>query len=171
MVSRTNAKRPRAKPASAKRAKAKRVKAKRVKAKRAGPRYLTAEKTVRRFVERINAHDLDGIVDMLAQDHRFVDSLGMVFDGRDMMRTGWGGYLRMVPDYAIDVERVFVDGSEVVVLGTARGTYTRDGTLRDSDAWKTPGGWMARVRRGEIIEWRVYADNEPIRRRMREGQG
>ena len=166
MVSRTNAKRPRSKQTGAKRPKPKHAKAKRPSA-----RYLTAEKTVRRFIERINAHDLDGIVDMLAEDHRFVDSLGMVFDGRDMMRTGWGGYLRMVPDYAIEVEKVFADGAEVVVLGTARGTYTRDGTLRDSDAWKTPGGWMARVRRGEIVEWRVYADNEPIRRRMREGPG
>jgi ketosteroid isomerase-like protein len=143
----------------------------RTRTKPARPRYPTAEKTVRRFIERINAHDLDGIVELLSEDHRFVDSLGMVFEGRDMLRMGWGQYLRIVPDYAIDIERLFVDGSEVVVLGLARGTYTRDGTMRDADAWKTPGAWMGRVRRGEICEWRVFADNEPIRRRMREGQG
>jgi hypothetical protein len=126
---------------------------------------------VRRFIDRINAHDLDGIVELLAENHRFVDSLGAVFEGRETLRTGWTMYLRMVPDYAIEVEHLLADGIDVVVVGSASGTYTRDGTLRADDAWKTPGAWLGRVQKGELLEWRVYADNEPIRRRMREAIG
>ena len=134
-------------------------------------RYARAATVVRRFIERINAHDVDGIVAMLAPDHRFVDSLGNVFEGREALRTGWAGYLRMVPDYAIEPERVMEDGDAVLLVGHARGTWTHDGQLRADDAWRTPAAWMARVHRGLVAEWHVYADNEPIRQRMRQRQG
>jgi ketosteroid isomerase-like protein len=135
------------------------------------PRFRAPTTIVLRFIELINAHDVDGLVDLLASDHRFVDSLGGVFEGRETLRNGWRSYLRMVPDYSIEVERIIADGSDVVVLGTARGTYSRDGIQRLGDPWATPGAWMGRVKRGHITEWRVYADNEPIRRRMREVTG
>ena len=127
-----------------------------------------AEAVARRFVDRINRHDLDGIVALLTSDHRFVDSLGTVFDGREMLHKGWAAYLRMVPDYHLAIERVFADGEHVLLIGTAQGTYSRDGVLHPDDAWSTPGAWLARIRGRLIAEWRVYADNEPIRRRMRE---
>src|SRR5512145_2474682 len=134
-------------------------------------RYARAATVVRRFIERINARDVDGIVEMLAPDHRFVDSLGNVFEGRDALRAGWVGYLRMVPDYMIEPERLVEDGGDVLIVGHARGTWTHDGHLRAEDAWRTPAAWVARVRRGLVAEWRVYADNEPIRQRMRARQG
>jgi hypothetical protein len=46
------------------------------------------------------------------------------------------------------------------------GTYTPDGVLREEARWSTPAAWLAVVERGLVAEWRVYADNEPIRRRM-----
>jgi hypothetical protein len=58
----------------------------------------------------------------------------------------------------------------VIVVGTAGGTYSRDGNSHVDDGWETPAAWLARVNRGLLAEWRVYADNEPIRRRMREGR-
>ncbi len=131
-------------------------------------RYPSPATSVRRFIERINAHDVDGIVRCLSDDHRFVDSLGAVFEGCERLRAGWTAYLRMVPDYIIDVHRTFGDRGNVVVVGVARGTYARDGVLRADDRWETPGAWLARVQRGEIAEWHVFADNEPIRRRIRE---
>lgn len=130
-------------------------------------RYPRPETVVKRFIDRVNAHDLNGIVELLSADHRFVDSLGAVFEGRETLRAGWTGYLRMVPDYTITLERVIENGSEVILIGEAGGTYSKDGGLHPADAWRTPGAWLARVERGLIAEWRVYADNEPIRQRMR----
>jgi ketosteroid isomerase-like protein len=134
-------------------------------------RHPRAGTVVRRFIDRINAHDVDGIVAMLAPDHRFIDSLGAVFEGGDALRAGWVGYLRMVPDYAIEPDRFVEDGDAVLLVGYARGTWTHDGRLHPEDAWRTPAAWMARVKRGLLTEWRVYADNEPIRQRMRARQG
>jgi uncharacterized protein (TIGR02246 family) len=127
---------------------------------------LNAIQTVQRLVAQIKSHDVDAIAALLTPDHRFVDSLGGVTQGRDALRAGWRQYFRMVPDYQIEVERTLADGPHVVLLGSARGTYTTDGTLRAQNAWSTPAAFRALIREGLVAEWQVYADNEPMRRRM-----
>jgi ketosteroid isomerase-like protein len=127
---------------------------------------MSAVELARLFVERINAHDPDGLAALLTADHRFIDSLGAESTGRQSLREGWRQYFRMVPDYRVDVVRAFVDESEVVLLGTAGGTYTADGHLDPSNAWSMPAAWRARIRDDLVSEWQVYADNEPIRRCM-----
>jgi ketosteroid isomerase-like protein len=120
---------------------------------------MTPADTARRFVDRINAHDVPGIVALLAADHEFIDSLGAVFAGRVALEQGWRAYFAMVPDYTIDLVRVLEDGSTVVMLGSAQGTYS-------SFKWSTPAAFRARIEEGLVTEWQVYADNEPIRRLM-----
>jgi len=122
--------------------------------------------TARQLVAHINAHDVDAIAGLLTSDHRFVDSLGAVAVGREVLREGWRQYFRMVPDYRIEVERTLVDGPHVVLVGVARGTYTTDGTLEAANAWSTPAALRALVREALVAEWQVYADNEPMRRLM-----
>lgn len=122
----------------------------------------------RQFAAAINAHDIEAIRSLMTEGHRFVDSLGAVFEGRDAMRSGWSNYFRMVPDYTIQIEHFFENSSQVVLLGSACGTYTPDGVLREDARWSIPAAWLAVVERGLVSEWRVYADNEPIRRRMAE---
>jgi hypothetical protein len=102
----------------------------------------------------------------MARDHRLIDSLGAELAGQDRLRQGWEAYFRLVPDYRIEVQRTLADGPVVVLLGVARGTYTRDGTLRREGAWSTPAAWRALVAGDRVAEWQVYADNDPIRRRM-----
>jgi ketosteroid isomerase-like protein len=130
---------------------------------------MTATEVVLRFVDRINAGDVEGLAALMTDDHRFIDSLGAEAVGRERMRRGWEEYLRMVPDYRLEVREAFQQGPVVVLLGVARGTYARDGTLRAEDAWETPSAWRAVVRGGRVAEWQVYADNEPLRQKMREG--
>ena len=127
---------------------------------------LSATQTAQRFVAHINSHDVDAIAALLTSDHCFIDSLGGEARGREALRHGWHQYFRMVPDYRIDVERVLVDGSHVVLLGVARGTYSADGALHAENAWSTPAALRALIRDDLVAEWQVYADNEPIRRRM-----
>ena len=119
--------------------------------------------TALRFVERINAHDVDGLAALMTDEHRFIDSGGTVHAGRERMREGWTEYFRMVPDYWMRIDESFADGAVVVLLGTAGGTYSRDGTLHADNTWSTPAAWRARVSGDQVEEWRVYADNESIR--------
>jgi len=155
----------------------------------------SAESVARAFVEAINRQDVEGLVALMTEGHRFVDSLGNVVEGREKMRAGWAGHFRMVPDYSIAVEEILCGSKTrtagpstasaaadfaqddsvaensaqdvVVLLGVAAGTYAPDGVLKAEKRWETPAALRASIEDGKVAEWRVYADNEPIRRLMR----
>jgi uncharacterized protein (TIGR02246 family) len=118
------------------------------------------------FVDAINRRSAEEIASLMTEDHVFVDSLGNKVTGREPMKKGWAGYFGMVPDYAISVDETFADGPVVVILGSAQGTYSSGGALKPQNKWRTPAAWRAVVRGSLIAEWRVYADNEPIRKIM-----
>jgi uncharacterized protein (TIGR02246 family) len=127
----------------------------------------SAEFVAHGFVRAINRQDADALAGMMTEEHRFIDALGNAVAGREAMRKAWVGYFRMVPDYSIAVEETLLDGPVVVLLGVAQGTYTSDGQLRPENRWETPVALRALVEEGKVAEWRVYADNEPMRRLMR----
>jgi hypothetical protein len=99
------------------------------------------------------------------------------------MREGWRLYFQMVPDYQVRVEETFVKDSTVLLVGMAGGTYSHgfesvqasgmpntrmpDGSSKWANKWETPTAVRARIENGKVAEWRVYADNEPIRRLMK----
>jgi ketosteroid isomerase-like protein len=123
-----------------------------------------AEFVAHAFVGAICRQDALGLAALMTEGHRFVDSLGTAVEGREAMREAWMGYFRMVPDYSIEVESTLCDGPVVVMLGMARGTYAPDSALRTENRWETPAALRAVIEDGKVAEWRVYADNEPIRR-------
>lgn len=105
------------------------------------------------FVRKINEHDLEGLADLMSEEHVFVDTLGARVEGRQKMRQAWIGYFRLFPDYYISCAEVFQEGAVIALFGTAGAT-----------GWEIPAAWKAVIRDGRVAEWRVYADNEPARR-------
>jgi hypothetical protein len=102
----------------------------------------------------------------MTEQHRFIDSMGNVFESRETMRVGWTKYFQMVPDYTVAVEETMCDGPVVVMLGMAAGTYAPQGQPKPENHWTTPTAFRAFIEGGKVAEWRVYCDNEPIRQRM-----
>ena len=146
----------------------------------------TAIEAAQRFVEAINRQDVKALAELMTDDHRFTDSLGNSARGRESMREGWKLYFQMVPDYQLRIEETYVNDSAVVMLGVAGGTYSHgfesvratgmpmvlpDGTSKLMNKWQTPAAVRARIEDGLVAEWRVYADNEPIRKLMRGEEG
>ena len=123
--------------------------------------------TAQAFVRAINRQDVTTLAELMSPDHRFTDSLGNVFAGREKMRAAWSAYFRVVPDYSLAIEEFYTSGPAVVMLGVAQGTYSADGTLREENRWRTPAALRAMVEGGLVSEWQVYADNEPMRTKMR----
>jgi hypothetical protein len=83
------------------------------------------------------------------------------------VRAAWAAYFRMVPDYTVAVEETYSAGPVVILLGIAQGTLAPDAQPKPENRWQTPAALRAFVEEGEIGEWRVYADNEPIRAILR----
>jgi ketosteroid isomerase-like protein len=128
-----------------------------------GDMSVSSELAALAFVQAICTHNVNALIKLVHDDHVFIDSLGAAVRGKAAMRKGWEGYFRMVPDYTLTVEEVYSSGDRVIMLGSAHGTYTTDGNLLAESAWKTPAALRAVVEDGKVKEWRVYADNEPIR--------
>lgn len=126
--------------------------------------------TAQAFVRAINRQDPKALAALMTPEHRFTDSLGYVVNGLDKMRAAWTAYFRIVPDYSLDIHEFYSEGLTVVMLGVAMGTYSADGTIAAENRWKTPVALRAMVEDGLIAEWQVYADNEPIRAKIRLGR-
>ena len=130
----------------------------------------SAESIAHAFVRAINRQDAEQVAAFMSPTHRFIDSLGKVIEGRDKMREGWIAYFRMVPDYSVAIEEIYPSDPVVILIGVAQGTYSRDGKLNPENRWQTPVAIRALVEDGLVAEWRVYADNEPIRKVMATGK-
>src|SRR5947208_12683424 len=83
----------------------------------------TMKQTILKFIDRINAHDVDGIMELVSPDYEFVNSSGDHFRDRQFIRETWREQFRIHPDYKIRIERVISDGDGVGVFGVAEGTY------------------------------------------------
>ncbi len=106
----------------------------------------------------------------MTSDHRFIDSLGSVVEGRDSAQEGWKFYFAIVSDYHLEISRRFSAEDakdETMLVGVASGSYWSDGLKRPNSGWSTPVALRAVIRDDQIAEWQVYADNELIRQQMR----
>ena len=126
----------------------------------------SVKRVAQAFVDAINHQSVEKIAALMTEDHVFVDSLGTRVEGKQRMKAGWEGYFRMVPDYTMVIDETLVDGAMVVMLGTAQGTYSTACGLRPENKWSTPAAWRGLIRGSLVAEWRIYADNEPIRQIM-----
>jgi len=130
----------------------------------------SAESVAQAFVRAINRQDVDRLTALMSPSHRFIDSRGKVIEGREKMREGWADYFRMVPDYSVAIEELYPSDPIALMLGMASGTYSSDGKLHPENRWQTPVAIRVLVEEGLVAEWRVYADNEPIRKVMTTGK-
>jgi ketosteroid isomerase-like protein len=119
------------------------------------------------FIRCINLADVPGLYELMTEDHVFQDALGKRFVGRDPMRQGWTQYFALVHNYKIFAQEYFVHDLNVAIFGTASGTYAHAGKGIDA-FWEVPAAWNVLVRGKLVAEWRVYADNQPLRKLMGE---
>jgi ketosteroid isomerase-like protein len=114
-----------------------------------------------RFITAINSHNINLISEMMSDDHKFTDSLGSVHQGKELMKRGWTDYLKMFPDYKIDIDEIYNDGDKIMFTGKASGTYLADKTVKEN-RWEINAAWRALVADNKIKEWQVFGDNKPV---------
>ena len=111
------------------------------------------ERIVMDFVEAINAHDVEKIIDLMADDYVFVDAYGGE-QGQEEMKTGWPGYFSWFPDYHIEVSQTMVSEDTLALFGFASGTFKKE------NYWRIPAAWRVKVAGEKIQLWQVYADSK-----------
>jgi ketosteroid isomerase-like protein len=120
-----------------------------------------------KFEELINSRNAEAVSAHMTADAEFIDSLGNRIQGAEKLHSAWAGYFKMVPDYSISHSEIFAEGNTIAMFGSAQGTFSKDGEIKNENSWQTPAAWRAVVKAGKIAVWQVYADNEPVRAIMR----
>ena len=107
--------------------------------------------TALRFNEKINQQDLEGLAELMTDDHTFIDNSGDITRGKDAMKKGWKEFFETYPDYRNIFTTVTVQNNVVVMVGYSICSYKPlDG----------PSIWTAKIRDGRVSEWRVYWLNQ-----------
>jgi ketosteroid isomerase-like protein len=99
------------------------------------------------FNERINQRDVEGLAELMTDDHTFIDSGGNVTKGKNVMKDGWREFFKKYPDYRNKFTCVTVQDDVVVIVGYSTCSFKPlDG----------PNIWTAKIRGERVSEWRVY---------------
>jgi uncharacterized protein (TIGR02246 family) len=112
---------------------------------------------VERFNECINKRDIEGLADLMTDDHVFVDASDEVHRGKQTMIQAWSRFFEQFPDYRNDFHVIQTTGNNVFIVGRSNCSFKPlDG----------PALWTARIMDGCVAEWRVYLDTNKNRKRL-----
>lgn len=116
--------------------------------------------TALEFVNAINAHDVERIYALMADDHLFIDTYASEVHGNENMKKSWDGYFEWFPDYRIEVTDTFTDRGKVALFGIARGTYHGIKTADNRNHYRLPAAWQVRVENNKVKLWQVICDSK-----------
>lgn len=109
------------------------------------------------FNECINSQDLEGLIDLMAEDHKFIDSENKV-ENRKQMEIGWKEFFEAYPDYRNYFQKVISKNNLVILLGHSVCVY---------DPLDGPAIWTAKIENDKVAEWRIYEDTKENRKKLK----
>ena len=110
------------------------------------------------FNSYINDRDIDGLAQLMTDDHTFIDTVDSTVHGKQSCLAGWREFFRLFPDYKNIFETVKAKGTFVIMIGHS--------TCADQRL-EGPALWTAKIRDEKVAAWRVYEDTADNRQRLR----
>lgn len=123
---------------------------------------METREVIEAFVAAVNAGRPEKIVAAMHAEAVFIDSLGNRIEGKAALLDGWRAYLRLFPDYRVEIEAMLVEDRAAMLHGWAGGTLHRDGRPVENGGWRIPAAWRAVTDSRRILLWQVFADNSPV---------
>jgi ketosteroid isomerase-like protein len=119
--------------------------------------------TAFRFVECINRADLDGLIELMTDDHELIIFGEQDLKGKEKNREGWTGYFELCPDYMIYIWEVHVRGDLAILIGSTTGSHLKQPRLEE---FRDPLIWTAKVRDGLVCEWALHHLNDETKAKL-----
>jgi len=113
---------------------------------------------VQAFNNCINNQNIDGLSDLMAENHTFIDRDGKSHGPKSHMVEGWKQFFQMFPKYRNTFKKIIAFDNHVFVLGFA---YWSDKEPYD------PVIWTAVLDNNLVSEWRIYEDTIENRRKFK----
>ena len=116
------------------------------------------------FVENINKHDVNGLIGLLAPEHKFIDMGGSIETDRDQLKKAWKTYLETYPGYQIYIRQIFMDEDTIYMLGHTTGSHLN---LPDEKEFLGEGViWISKVKDGQLSHWQLINDSPEEMKRL-----
>lgn len=113
--------------------------------------------TVLRFNDFINTRDIDGLSELMSEDHIFIDSSDETHSSKQVVVQGWMDFFDQYPDYQNFFTFIETRGNRVLIVGYSTCSY---------DPLDGPAIWAAKVDNDLVAEWRVYLDTPENRAKL-----
>lgn len=101
--------------------------------------------TALQFNEKINQQDLGGLVELMTDDHMFIDNSGAVDCN---MKEGWRQFFENYPDYRNIFTSVTIKDNVAIMIGYS--------ICSNEPKLNGPSMWTAKIHKGYVSEWRVF---------------
>ena len=112
---------------------------------------------VLQFNECINNRDLQGLFNLMTEDHVFIDSNDDIQRGRELVIKGWRDFFSQFSDYRNQFGIVESREKHVFVIGHSTCSFK---------PLAGPALWTAKVEDDLVAEWRVYLDTVDNREKL-----
>lgn len=106
-----------------------------------------------RFNGFINARDIEGLSEMMTDDHTFIDGANQRVVGKEECILAWQGFFAAFPDYQNHFEHISANEELVAIMGRSS---CSDARLHGP----------APVRNEQVSEWRVFENTGSNRKSL-----
>jgi len=118
---------------------------------------MNALKTVAEFIDCINQGNAQGVIDLIASDHTFIDIKGHVEKDYERIVRGWNEYFEVYKNYKIYIRQIFELDDSIALLGHTTGSHLN---LSDEVEFHAESViWLARVAEDKITHWQIFSDS------------
>lgn len=110
------------------------------------------------FNECINHQDIEGLVDLMTDDHTLILDGHVNTKDKASSKDTWSAFFGMFPDYRNHFNRIESKDDFVVIAGNS--------TCSNEDQLNGNALWSARIYCDKVSEWQVYEDSTENRKRL-----
>ena len=101
------------------------------------------------FNECINNQDINGLANLMTEDHTFEDK-----KGKEAMKKAWTDFFNMFPDYRNHFTYIESRENLVIIVGFSTCSYK---------PLNKHALWTAKIENDLVSEWSIYDDTEENR--------
>ena len=109
------------------------------------------------FNECINNRDIQGLSNLMTEDHKFIDRQNEVTAPKEKMVEGWFEFFESFPEYQNYFPKLESKGDTVIIPGYA---------IWEIGGEKDHAIWVARVEDDRVSEWRIFDDTLENRKKL-----
>jgi len=115
-----------------------------------------------RWIDAINAQDIDALAALAAKDHRFFVEGEEPTVGRERIKKAWIGYFQAYPDYRIYVDEDYDKRDAIYLIGHTTGSHI------PTEFEEEPSSviWRCEISNGRVSEWSIFPATDEHRKRF-----